>query len=88
MKLLDDDIDLERISNLDTEKMQQMKQVTHDKSKKNRGSLGTAGSNGIEVLDFDEQLNLDMLIEKLLETLTKTKIELMEIDDPGLILEN
>lgn len=68
--------------------MQQMKQATNDKTKKNRGSFGSTGSNVIEVLDFDEQLNLDMLIEKLLETLTKTKIELMEIDDPGLIFEN
>jgi len=65
-----------------------MKQATNDKTKKNRGSFGSTGSNVIEVLDFDEQLNLDMLIEKLLETLTKTKIELMEIDDPGLIFEN
>lgn len=38
-----------------------------------------------ENLEFDQQLNLDMLIDRLLETLMKTKVQLMELDDPDLI---
>lgn len=59
-------------------------------NKKNgvRGSLGEIGSQGSCSFDFDQEIRLDILIEKLLESLTKTKIELMEIDDESMIQEN
>ena len=71
------DDSLLRISNFKINKMEEISEIS-------RASIATNKSETKmqkkQSLDFSEQLNIDMLIDRILGVLMKTKVEVMELE--------